>query len=265
MTENLQEQLFTSEFRHLAIVGKEPLVNRDSILLCEALISRCQMRGITTSLITNGVNLDRLSIESARELAWLDVSLDGGPLTYGSYRRSSYPGLIRSLHSKRDNGQLKINALHVINNITLPHLDDMLQVLSDFPFRTVMFSPYLETRHSGETSVDCVPLHKILDAFSRSQRFHEATEALLLIDIFHLEEDGITERQCRDLVEQRGLAERVVVIGSDPLEYGILRLTYDALVLTPGASLHTADYVTLGVPAANSLNQVLARTMSLAS
>ena len=263
LSDVLQDRLFSAKFQHLAIVGKEPLVNDQSIRLCESLIDRCQLRGTTVSMITNGVNIDKLDKSTAKKLAWLDVSFDGGPRTYGVYRRASYSHLISGLQSLLADGQKHINALHVINDSTLPHLGDMLDISFDFPFETIMFSPFLETRSNGRTYVDAVSLSRTLDSFAHSPQFLRMTNAILLFDVFHLEANSIDESQCRKMINDLDLSTKVRLIGEDPLRYGILRLTYDSLLLSPAASLHTADYDSAGIPVTGSIDIAAERAMSL--
>src|SRR5205823_5589008 len=52
-----------SEWLHLAIVGKEPLANADSVATCHAAMRMCRKKNATVSLITNGIGLDALTPE----------------------------------------------------------------------------------------------------------------------------------------------------------------------------------------------------------
>jgi len=260
LSSDAEDKLFSLTFEHLAIVGKEPLVNDVSIRRCESLIARCLTRGISVSMITNGVRLSSLSTATVGQLAWLDVSLDGGSRSYGSYRKYSYGSLLQSLKMIHSSGFRHINALHVLNDQTLPQLDDILSSCSDFPFETAMFSPYIDTRNHGHNAVKGVPLLPLLNRLAETQAFMDNPAALLLLETFHLDADGLSSSLCKSVVQERGLTNKVVLLEDDPLSYGILRLTYDDLLLTPQASLHPAEYILQKISPApsliNAVNQI---------
>ena len=71
----LVEEVFRARFRHLAVVGKEPLLDPSSAAVCEDLIYGCDRSGKSSSIITNGFGLRLLSPTALAALSWVDVKL----------------------------------------------------------------------------------------------------------------------------------------------------------------------------------------------
>jgi len=246
MSDDVAQVLMDATYDHLAVVGKEPLLDHASVALCESLVTRALSTGKSASIITNGFGLSKLSCEASKALAYVDVSFDGGPQTYGSYRLGAYAKLTRSVEAITRAGIRELNALHVLNNVTVHSIDDMMRVTEIAPFRYVMFSPYLVTRNFGENSVSEVPLTRILSGLARSEAFRSTASAVLVVDSLHLTRDGSTAGSFLRDVAAAGLADQVRVIDRDPLEYGVIRITYDGWLLAPHDSIHPTDYAKLG-------------------
>jgi len=246
LPEDLANVVATDSFDHLAIVGKEPLLDRRSAELCAELARDAATTGKTTSLISNGIGLRFLSDQTLRSLSYIDVSFDGGPATYASYRRGSYEKLASSVKAALDRGLREINALHVINAKTIDHVDDMMGVTDIAPFAHIMFSPYLVTRNAGRNEASPVGLLRMLERFAATRRFRGHPEAILLIDGLHLAQGAVSAEEVMSCAYHLGIASQLVMITGDPLDYGIMRLTYDGWALEPHDSIHPSEYHSRG-------------------
>ena len=226
------ERVIDARARHVAIVGKEPTVN---VRKTSRLIERLVAAGKTVSMITNGLRLHHIDKAALEKLAYVDISLDGGPHTY---IRGTYERLLPNLFMHP-----QTNVLHTLYDRNLQHIDDMLRV----PHQVMLFSPYLSTQHLGKNTVAGVKLENVLAAMSAS-RLRDDKHAFLLVDTYHLEQNKMTGEEAKALIAQYGLVKNTLLFEHDPLEHGIVRVTYDGLLLTPGASLHPARYMQEGRP-----------------
>lgn len=238
------DAVLSTPFQHLAIVGKEPFVDSTSIKLVESIIGRARDAGKSVSVITNGLSLAAVPDAILRQLAYLDVSLDGGPISYRKYRHGSLAKLQTSL--KRASRLVELNALHVLSSATLPNIDDMCSLDEIAPFRRVMFSPYLVTSNHGRNSVDPVSLPALLSSLAQSFRFRSHQNTFLLVDGLHLQASRQSADAVLTLAHTLGILDKVTVIPSDPITKGFLRVNYDGLVLSPLNSLSPTYYATCG-------------------
>lgn len=234
--------IFNSDFEHLAIVGKEPFVNKASIALLENLVEQCYLKNKTVSVITNGVGLRNLDTSVANYLDYIDVSFDGGKDTYHLYRKGSFDKVIDSIHRIQSSSNVTFNALHTLSTGTINNIDDMMSVKRYADFKIIMFSPYLNTLHDGKNNVSIVQLEEILKKLSQSISFMEAKESLLLVDTYHTEQEGVSNETLKELISFYSLNSKIKLIEKDPLNYGIIRVTYDDYVLTPYESIHPKNY-----------------------
>lgn len=234
ISDKVQDALVNSSARHIAVVGKEPTV---TVSKTENFIDKMYSAGKTISMITNGRNLHALSESMVEKLEYIDVSLDGGPK---SYNRFDYNKIIENV-TRFENR----NALHTIQEGNIDNINDLL----DVPFNIVMFSPYLKTENNGFNDVNRVPIEYMLQKFSESKI--RDTNAILELDTHHIAQDTLTFDGAQELVEKYDLGRNVLFIKNDPLDYGIIRVTYDGLVLTPSDSLNTAHYKDKGIPVGN--------------
>jgi MoaA/NifB/PqqE/SkfB family radical SAM enzyme len=233
-------------FRHLCIVGKEPLANRASADLVRRLVLEATSAGRSVSLITNGLNLPFLDAETLTNLSWLDVSMDAGRLSYKAYRGGSYNKLSRGIEYALRHGLRDLRILHTVSSANVGVLRDMVNAAFDVDCRLVVISPFQATRASGEQSVAMIPPSKLLDALIDTG-VAEDIRLRLVLDLGYLSHFGNTE-----VVESatRMFGERFINIGSDPIDRGIIRVTYDGLVLSPLESINTIDYSKFGRPLA---------------
>jgi MoaA/NifB/PqqE/SkfB family radical SAM enzyme len=246
-------------FEHLAIVGKEPLYNSESLAICEKIAERAVAKSKTVSLITNGLNLSLIKPRLLEHLSYIDLSLDGGPATYSQYRKASLSKILSGLEHLRRNGFKNVNALHVLNTRTADNVDDMMRVKEFFDFRRVMFSPYVKTSNFGANAVDALEIEALLSSLSRSELFMSEPNAVLLVGTENLPPESGRRDNVLELANRYGLAEKIHHIAEDPLLYGIIRVTFDGYVLTPYQSLHTTEYRKVG----RDISKVDLRDLSL--
>lgn len=234
--------IFNSDFEHLAIVGKEPLVSKPSISLLEKLVEECYLKKKTTSIVTNGVGLGNLSPSVANYLDYIDVSFDGGKETYSQYRKGSFEKIIDSIYHIQSSSSVTFNALHTLSTRTIMNIDDMVGIKNFVEFKIIMFSPYLNTLHNGKNEVSIVQLKEILKRVSHSKMFMDTKETLLLLDTYHVKQERVSNEELQKLISDFTLESKIKLIEKDPLNYGIIRVTYDDYVLTPYESIHPKNY-----------------------
>jgi len=252
------DSVLSTPFQHLAIVGKEPFVDSTSIKIVESIVGRARDAGKSVSVITNGLSLTAVPDAVLGQLAYIDVSLDGGPQSYRKYRHGSLTKLQSGL--KRASRFVELNALHVMSSATLPNIDDMCSLDEVAPFRRVMFSPYLVTSNHGRNSVWPVSLSDLLTSLALSLRFRSHKNTLLLVDGLHLQASSQSADAVLTQANTLGILDKVNVIPSDPITKGFLRVNYDGLVLSPLDSLSPTYYAACGSHVSHgSLESIFAR------
>jgi len=244
MADSVIDAVLRSGAQHVAIVGKEPLVDRESVLLSEALVRQSVLVGKTVSLVTNGLRLDRLSSEALKALAWVDVSLDGGPSTYRRYRRGNFARLIGSVNNAVSAGLRSANALHTLSSVNLNAIDDMMAVAQLAPWEKIIFSPYMAVKNHGQNPTSPVALVRLLAALGSSAGFMSNPRAFLLLGSDAFLDEKLSPAEVAHALADAGLTSKVFRVEHDPLQLGYLRVTYDGFVMTPYQSLHPADYRT---------------------
>lgn len=246
ISDTLVDFVVSARFAHLAIVGKEPLANPSSAHRCCRIIQRAIESGKTVSMITNGLGLHELPSDVFAHLDWIDVSLDGGPATYESYRGASFDTLVRNLQWVEANGYNRVNALNTLSSRNACNVDDIVSAAAEHPFSRIVFSPYVETLHQGRTDVDFLSLHELCRALAASRLFMDTTRTVLLLGAHAYYSRGISPAEIEDVLSIYSLAEKTVLVTQDPLMLGFVRVTYDGLILTPYESLHPAMYRQVG-------------------
>jgi hypothetical protein len=239
------------DFKHLAIVGKEPLYNSASLAVCEKIAKLAATNCKTVSLITNGLNLSLINPSLLKSLSYIDLSLDGGPRSYSKYRQGSLSKILSGLEHLRRNGFTDVNALHVLSTATVSNVDDMMRVNEFFDFRRVMFSPYVPTSNFGTNAVNAVDIEELLFRLSESELFMTEPKAVLLVGTENVPLGSGNVGDVRELAEMYGMLAKIHYVAEDPLLYGIIRMTFDGYVLTPYQSLHTVDYRDVGYDLSN--------------
>ena len=62
------------------------------------------------------------------------------------------------------------------------------------------------------------------------------------MDTYHTEQEGVSIETLNELISFYHLNSKIKLIEKDPINYGIIRVTYDAYVLTPYDSIHPKNY-----------------------
>lgn len=224
------DKVIESGAKHIAIVGKEPLLDLDKTT---NLIYRLHDAGKKVSLVTNGILLHKLDKNALGILDYVDISMDGGPKTYS---RGDYNLIERNLILHR-----KTNVLHTIYKENLDNINDMLRVSANI----MLFSPYLVTQNSGNNSVTNVGLSDLLNSFSASN-IRDYPNAKLGLDTYYAEQEKTSFNEIQKRIKEYKLKQNTFLFKNDSLEYGIIRVTFDGKLLSPKDSLHTNIYVKSG-------------------
>lgn len=234
--------IFKTDIKHIAIVGQEPLFNQNSIDLITNIAERAKMKGISVSVVTNGLNLKKIPKSTIEIIDYMDISFDGGAISYQNFRRSNFDHIIEGVNYLKDCGLNEINALHTICDSTKDFISDCINVKDYAYFSNIMFSPYLITENLGKNTVGPVLLMDLINLLLSNDLFMSVDEAFLLIDNYHLEQDRILPEEIEFLVTKMKIERKIRLFKHDPIFHGILRVTYDDLVLSPRDSLHTKHY-----------------------
>lgn len=242
ISDEVVKLVLKNEFSHLAIVGKEPLVNKASIEMLCFIVEKCEEKGISVSFITNGVNLSNLPIEIIPSLNYIDVSFDGGIGSYNNYRKGDIVEIFDGIDYCLRHGLKEVNALHTICDQTIGVVSECVRLKEYIPFKTILFTPYLTTKNYGENKVSTIPLLEIIKEMDDNDIFNNTDEALLLIDNYHIEQDGLSIDYLEKTIAEVSNKKKYLVYKDDPVFYGIIRITYDGYILSPRQSLNTRLY-----------------------
>jgi len=258
--QSLLAEVVAAQYRHLAVVGKEPLLDLKSARICEELIQRCSETHKSCSIITNGFGLHLLSAKALSELAWVDVSLDGGPMSYPDYRRGSFSKLTRLVRAALESGLGLVNGLFTLSSATLPFLEDMLAVEAVLDWARLVFSPFATVRSHGKQWVEPLSVSTLLHSLADCASFMNSTKSVLLLGADAGADEGLSFADVEALLGELLLAEKTTHVAHDPLLLGYLRLTYDGFIMTPYQSLHPAEYRATARPLKdyNSLDEAYA-------
>jgi MoaA/NifB/PqqE/SkfB family radical SAM enzyme len=242
LEDHILNKVLNSDFEHLAVVGKEPLVNKEHIEKLIHLAKKIKESGRTISIITNGKNLNLAKQELLGNLDFIDISFDGGKETYEIFRRGDFEELKKQIQNIYNHGFKKINALHSVHSENINNIEDMMTILEIIPFGKIMFSPYLVTENFGENKVSKITLEKLFKKLSSSKSFMKSPQTIVNIDSYHLEQAKISPEELIDLAKKFGLKNKLVLHDKDLLPSGVVRVTYDGWVLSPSQSLNPKRY-----------------------
>lgn len=242
--DNTLDIIFKNKFKHLVIVGKEPLVNNSSIEKLCGIVERCKVKDLTVSFVTNGLNLSSLPPAIIPLIDYIDVSFDGGVLTYEKYRKGNLHKVLDGISFCLTHGLKEVNALHTVCDRTIENISDCVNLKEFVPFSTILFTPYLVTQNHGNNQVSSIPLFEIVRKFDGNSTFNSVDGTMLLIDNYHIEQERICLAELESELDKVKCREKYHVITDDPIMYGIIRVTYDGLVLSPRQSLHPSLYHT---------------------
>lgn len=259
LSEENAKKIFNSDFKHLAIVGKEPTLNPG--LVKELAVENSKL-GRRTSIITNGVNLHSLSKQTLSLLDYIDISFDGGPETYNQVRSGDFKRVLTNAIQAHEQGVRSVNALHTLYAENIRNIEDMVSVGSLFKFDHIVFSPYI-SYNSGNAKVTRLSLtNEILPALAENAKFMNDERAKLLVSRLDLRSDN--PEHFLNEVNRLGLKDKVHYF-ENPLINGVIRVNYDGLVLTPNDSIDTVSYKTKGYlladPKFKNLNEILAQLL----
>lgn len=253
------EKILEADFKHLAIVGKEPCLNSELVRYFAMENSR---KGRKTSIVTNGMNLHSLSKDTLERLDYIDVSFDGGPNTYAGRRGRDFKEVITNLEQAFKGTNLtNFNALHTLYSENLGNLDDMVKLQELFPFGNIAFSLYKVPYNHGSVHVTRASLlEEVVPALAKSSSFRNSPKTRLLISSLDLTTGN--PRKFFDEIEWHGLTNKLHYV-RNPLHHGFIRVTYDGKVLTPNDAIHPILYNVKGYSLKdhgfNSLNEIFAK------
>jgi MoaA/NifB/PqqE/SkfB family radical SAM enzyme len=245
---NLIDWVVEQNFEHLAIVGMEPFLNHKSTATTLIAARRATESAKTVSAITNGVGLQFLTPEDLHYFSYIDVSLDGGPRTYSSYRKASYDKVVRNISELRDHG-LTVNVLNVLSDATIANIDDMMAIERDVDVSAIMFSPFMMSRNFKGNGVAPLSMTEIARRLNVSTAFLSGRASKLLVDEYHFDYDELTMQEFEEMARTLEFFPKLHIIPHTPLSLGTIRVTYDGFVMPPRAALHPRDYRSCGQPA----------------
>lgn len=237
ISDNLIDHIFSASFDQICLVGKEPLANQESVLTVKRIVTKAQKNNIAVSLITNGLNGELLDSEILSYLNWVDVSLDGGRNSYQRYRNGSWKKLERSVKYMRSHGLKELRIMNTLSSETIGSVVDMVDSAWELGAEKIVFSPYQKTAAAGIQSAHSLSpdvIIKSLDNYHKDERIFLAFDAAYLKQQPHVESAIQSARQM--------FGDRLHLVSTDPIDRGIIRITYDGLILTPFESIDTAHY-----------------------
>ena len=235
------DTIIESGCSHISLVGKEPFANSSAIKVVQNIAVRASEAGKSISLITNGLNAKLAPEELIQKLAWIDLSLDGGERTYQSYRRGSWFKLLSSVEWLQKCGLKDLRVLQTLSSETASFVDDMVKSSRQLGASTIMFSPYRPTLIGKAQVGEALAPMEILDLI---EPHADAEDIRLSFDDDYLALFGdVSNALARG---DKLLGSRFSHINGDPIDRGIIRVTYDGLALTPLQAINTEKYHTLG-------------------
>lgn len=243
------ELVMAQDFEHVAIVGMEPFLDRQTIDRTIKIARRARAFGKSISVITNGLNLKLVQEEDLNLFKFFDVSMDGGASSYQRFRGASYERLMRNIEYLDEN-DAEINIINTLYSENIAYLDEMLEVTSEVNISTMMFAPYMETSNNGVNFSHKVAWLDLFHQLADSEAFMQNPVANLLLDRYHFL-DVQSWHKAHEEVQRLGLGSKVHFVPGTPLSVGSLRVTYDGLILQPAAALHTREYNKFGIPLAD--------------
>lgn len=245
ISDDLIKTMWAMEPTSIVVVGKEPLFNRESRQITADIICHGQTCGVSVSIITNGMNLRAFATEEAdalRGLNHIDVSL--GAVTQEHYVLCRPNGVLDDvmdgIKAAQDCG-VDVRLLHVVSRLSLPWIEETAAGSRALTESIIMFSPFAKTeRATGPYAVEEVPLYEMMNALKSAPSFMSNPKAVILFDPYHCEFTGVRMDQIKEMGAK--LREHLVIIEKTPEELGVIRFTYNGLVLNPRLALDTARY-----------------------
>ncbi len=227
----LIETMVKSDAEEVVIVGMEPFFNESSIEYVQSLVNQHPK----VSVITNGINIHKTSVFLSL-LNNVDISMDSGPKyweasgygrgTTGAPPFKEWSKNIRKMRSG-------MSSLCVLNtlfaaNCTTKKIEDMIEGARAIDANHIMFSIYVRTERSLRATP--VSLERVLEALSMSDIFCNDNKAYLLIDRYHLDSEGLSLEEAKDMIDTKSLQQKVELLEVYPHNMGIARLNAKGFV-----------------------------------
>lgn len=256
------EAIAQSRAEAVAIVGMEPLKNRRSADELGLIVDAVKAGGKKVGLVTNGLNAHLMRPDTARLLDWVDVSVDGVRGTYRAIRGAPVAKLERGVAQLHELGVRQVNVLHTLHADNIGELAELASFGRELAAGgQVIFSPFSATRHEGVQARDLtITPRSFLDALGGLDC--DLTKCWVVLDL-----DWLPDKEDRAEFAARVDAElggRTIMFTADPASYGMIRITYDARVMTPRQAMHTSDYRrTTRSLDRQALDEALSRPMAL--
>ena len=236
---------FLRGIERVIVVGMEPLVNQRSRDLLRKMATTLSSQ-IAFEIITNGYGLVELDPTTAGFLSEIDISLDGGPRTYGAYRGAVTVGSHKDVYArivagvKWLRGITPITILHTLSSAVYD-VEDMMDVAEMGP-KKILFSPFVSTSDVTNPQLKELSIEAMMQILADSGRFMASDKAFFVLGTHSSR--GKTREELRQLTAQYGLTGKVKWIG-DSSEY--VRVTHDGLVLDSRTALSPSKYLQVGI------------------
>jgi MoaA/NifB/PqqE/SkfB family radical SAM enzyme len=142
--------------------GGEPTLYPEFVRLCQHAAHETRL---SVSFTTHGHHIDREMVDRLRNsIHFIRVSMDGVGATYEAVRRRSFPELLDRLEHVRAISRFGVNV--VINERTLPDLDDVARVAADSGACELLLLPQMPVRSVVAIAVDTLQgLRRWVDAY----------------------------------------------------------------------------------------------------
>lgn len=170
--------------------GGEPTLYPEFVRLCKHVAEKTRL---SVSFTTHGHHIDGELVEHLRGFVhFIRVSMDGVGATYESIRRRPFSELLARLERVRTISRFGINV--VINERTLPELDEVARIAADVGACELLLLPQVSVR--GVPGINSRTLQGL-------RRWVESYRGPLRLCINEASADGFPI--CDPLVEERGL------------------------------------------------------------
>jgi hypothetical protein len=262
ITPTVIEKVFEDPPAKVAIVGMEPLYNRESIEAVREIVRRSRETETFVSMITNGLGLKFLRGLPRKDLPDLiDVSLDGGQKYYERFRgngKDLFPKIVANAETIRaDHPDLPINLLHTLftENTEPEMVADMItgsKMVS--PTGSIFFSPYIPPQTEigqRQARASRLSLEQMFEVLKKTPAFMDEPHARFFAGAYNAGSFGLSVDELLDLIASYGLAEKSRIDTGIPHLNRGLRVLYDGYALRPDYSIHTSLYAKGRAPIEN--------------
>ena len=254
MSSRVRERIYSlNGIEMVIIVGMEPFYNKESVKILEEIAETFSSRDVQVNVITNGLNLNLVTDRLINSLSVIDISLDGGRMSYQGYRKGNLDKIVRNVQSLKTRGYTgQLNCLNVINAETIGYIEDVIEVDKEFCFDKIFFSPYIRTLNDGSNTVEISPMKAILKKLRQCTSFLKNQKCVMFFGVNHVISDVSKEEELVERNEflssyiRENFDEDKVVYALESLAQGLLRITYDGIVLDPYHALHPSLYKDFG-------------------